>query len=80
MRSEKAGPTAYVARTTDQCKGVEVTRVIGLITTRVACVETDADLSDGRVSLSVVETDGWLTVADATWRSGADLTGWRATA
>jgi hypothetical protein len=24
--------------------------------------------------------DGWLTVADATWRSGADLTKWRATA
>ena len=43
-------------------------------------VAPDADTTDGRVSVSVVESAGWLTVAGTTWRSGADLKSWTETA
>jgi hypothetical protein len=80
VRPEKAGATAYVARITPQCSGVEVARVSGRSAAKVACIATDADTAGGRVSVSVVESAGWLTVAGTTWRSGADLKGWTQTA
>ncbi|GAB3880276.1 hypothetical protein [Terrabacter terrigena] len=80
VRSEKGGATAYVARLTAQCSGVELARLAGRTASKVACVETDADVTGGRVSVSVVESAGWLTVAGSTWRADAGLSTWRATA
>ncbi|NUO91797.1 MAG: hypothetical protein HOQ18_13395, partial [Dermatophilaceae bacterium] len=60
--------------------GVEVARISGRSASKVGCVETDADTTGGRVSVSVVESAGWLTVAGTTWRAGADLKGWTKTA
>ncbi|KJK13551.1 hypothetical protein UB45_01925 [Terrabacter sp. 28] len=80
VRSEKAGATAYVARVTAECSGVEVARLSGRSAAKVACIETDADTTGGRVSVSVVESAGWLTVAGTTWRADANLTSWAKTA
>jgi hypothetical protein len=80
VRPEKTGATAYVARVTATCSGVEIARLTGRSATKLACVETDADVSGGRVSVSVVESAGWLAVAGSTWRAGADLKSWSKTA
>ncbi len=80
VRPEKAGPTAYVARVTSQCAGVEVARVSGRSAAKVACVETDAATAAGRVSVSVVDSAGWLSVAGQTWRAGPNLASWVKTA
>ncbi|GAA3711881.1 hypothetical protein GCM10022399_30850 [Terrabacter ginsenosidimutans] len=79
-REEKGTPTVYVARTVEGCAGVEVAKVADGKASRVACVTTLLDGSEGRVSLSVVDDAGWLAVADATWRSGSSLKSWSATA
>lgn len=79
VRAEKAGPTAYVARVTGECSGVEVARVSSRSASKVACVATDAATTGGRVSLSVVESAGWLSVAGTTWRAGANLASWAKT-
>lgn len=80
VRPEEAGATAYVARVTAECSGVEVARVSGRSAAKVACLATDADTTGGRVSVSVVESGGWLSVSGTTWRAGADLKGWTKTA
>lgn len=79
-RVEKGAPTVYVARAVDGCAGVEVAKVSPGRATRVACVTTLLEGAEGRVSLSVVDDAGWLAVADATWRSGSNLTSWSETA
>ena len=80
VRPDRAGVTGYVARVTSQCSGVEVARVSDGSAAKVACVQTDANTSGGRVSLSVVESAGWLSVGGKTWRAGANLTSWAETA
>lgn len=79
-RGESGIAVVYVARRADGCAGVEVARVTGSSTTRIACVVTSLDGADGRVSLSVVDAGGWLAVADHTWRAAGDLASWSAAA
>ncbi|GAA1966094.1 hypothetical protein GCM10009817_02370 [Terrabacter lapilli] len=76
VREDSGATSTYVARIADGCHGIEVSQAAEGSMTRVACVKAPLQGAEGRISLSVVDTGGWLLVAGQTWRSAADLAAW----
>ncbi|GAA2021995.1 hypothetical protein GCM10009740_08560 [Terrabacter terrae] len=79
-RTEDGTPTLYVARVSDECRGIDVAKVSADASVSVACINTSLQNAEGRVSLSIVAAGGWMAIGDARWRSAADLGKWSATA
>jgi hypothetical protein len=65
----------YVARISDSCAGVEVTRVTADRTTTLACVKVKTP-KPGEVGIAVTTDSGWLVIGDQTWVSDGRLRSW----